>query len=166
MVAELLGDIEQYCAGESLEVILTLNLPEVLPFSANEYFFPLKIISNRLPMGFGENHNQAFGQAGGDFFCVLNPDIRIQEKYIQPLIQAMNESDPHRTRCAQVIDPNGKVEDSARKFPAPGEIFGKVFGYSSRRCPQGSGHIMYPDWVAGMFMLFPASVYRENRRVR
>jgi len=162
LVAELLADIRDYCKDEALELILTLNLPEVMPFSVmSGYAFPFKFIHNRLPQGFGENHNQAFKQASGDFFCVLNPDIRVGRNIFAPLIEALEEGGHIGLVAPRVIHPDGGVEDSARHFPTLGEILRKVVGCSSRRSPLELGNIVFPDWVAGMFMLFPASVFRE-----
>ena len=62
-------------------LLLTLNLPETLPFGPADFPFPVRIVENERPKGFGANHNAAFryGEAEGEFryFCVLNPDIRL-----------------------------------------------------------------------------------------
>ncbi len=161
LVTELLADIRDCCKDETVELILTLNLPEELPFSGNEFSFPLRVIRNRLPQGFGENHNQAFQQASADFFCVLNPDLRIKENIFKPLISALRKDDHVGLVAPQVVNLKGEIEYSARNFPAPGEILGKAFGRGSHRSPLEPGQIVFPDWVAGMFMLFPAPVFRE-----
>jgi GT2 family glycosyltransferase len=161
MVAELLADIEQFCAGVSLEVILTLNLPEDLPVPMLGYQFSLIVIRNLTPLGFGENHNQAFARASGKYFCVLNPDIRIQANVFTPLIKAGVKLGRFGAIAPRVLNAEGKTEDSARSFPILSEIIGKVFGKDSRRSPLGVDQVLYPDWVAGMFMLFPATVFRE-----
>ncbi len=160
LVANLLVDLRNHCRDEALELVLTLNLPEDLPFGEHEYPFPLKIIRNPSPLGFGENHNQAFRQAGGDFFCVLNPDIRIRENPFPPLIEVLEKDRGIGLVAPQATDPEGGIEDSARFFPTPLEILGKAFGRSSRRYP-GTGAVSFPDWVAGMFMLFPSAVFRQ-----
>lgn len=149
-----------YCKGVPLEFILTLNLPETLPFAEHEYPFPLKIIRNPSPLGFGENHNQAFRQASGDFFCVLNPDIRIREDVFGPLIEILEKDRCIGLVAPQVVNPVGAIEDSARFFPTPLEVFKKVFGYTSRKYSE-EGRLSFPDWVAGMFMLLPSHVFRQ-----
>ena len=77
LVSALLDDLRRHCPGTSLEVVLTINVPEELPEAFTQMPFPVDIRHNLSPLGFGENHNRAFQQAGGDFFCVINPDIRV-----------------------------------------------------------------------------------------
>lgn len=159
LLVKLLADIAAHCDSKIIEVILTLNLPEDLPFSEGDYSFPLKIVRNPLPQGFGENHNQAFQLASGEFFCVLNPDIRIQEDIFKSLMNVFGEHDRIGLVAPRVVNANGDIEDSARHFPSFGEIVGKALGRGSRRYVLGSDCVVYPDWVAGMFMLIPVAVF-------
>lgn len=160
-MTELLSDIERHCKESVIEVILTLNLPEDLPFSKSEYTFPLRIIRNEQPLGFGENHNQALILAVGDYFCVLNPDIRIHENVFEPLIEALLQNSRIGLIAPRIINEAGKLEDSARRFPTSMEIAGKFIGRASRRSELSSLPVLFPDWVAGMFMLIPALIFRQ-----
>lgn len=76
LVSQLLADIGKHC-DLPLEVVLTLNVPEPFSPTPSDYGFPIKVISNAEPKGFGSNHNAAFKHAQGEFFCVINPDIRL-----------------------------------------------------------------------------------------
>lgn len=160
LVAELLADIEHYCKQDVAEVILTLNLPEDLPLPEHGYSFPLRIINNKQPLGFGENHNQALADGGGEYFCVLNPDIRICANVFEPLIDVFQDNPRIGLVAPRIINAEGDDEDSARHFPTPWEIMGKLVGLGSRRSGLDARPIGFPDWVAGMFMLIPASVFR------
>jgi hypothetical protein len=46
LVAALLHDIGDYCRAVPVELILTLNLEEVLPFVADSLSFPVKVVRN------------------------------------------------------------------------------------------------------------------------
>lgn len=60
-----------------------------------------------------------------------------------------------------IVNPAGEIEDSARRFPTPFRILAKlVSGSRGPDYPVGGG-LLYPDWIAGMFMLFRAEVYRQ-----
>jgi GT2 family glycosyltransferase len=61
-----------------LEVVLTLNVPERLPFDPHGFPYPVTVLENPMRKGFGANHNAAFRVARGEYFCVLNPDIRLE----------------------------------------------------------------------------------------
>ena len=156
----LLRDIKQHCAADCLEVILTLNLAEELPFNVQDYSFVVKIITNPVPKGFAANHNAAFKQAQGEFFCVINPDIHLSGDPFPVLKQALLEQDVGVV-APLILNENGKVEDSARKFPTPYSLLGKALGLKNKVDYHKVDQPFYPDWVGGMFMLFRSDVFKE-----
>lgn len=160
LVAELLSDLETLCQGTRFELILTLNLDEPLPFDLDSYSFPIRLVQNRVPTGFATNHNRAFSHATGRYFCVMNPDIRFSSNPFQPLLACCD--DPTAGVLAPlVLSAGGTVEDSARRFPSPFIILCKAFG-NCQRPDYAIGDVpIYPDWVAGMFMLFPRAVFER-----
>lgn len=160
LVCALLSDLQTHRCGLNLEVLLTVNVAETLPESFNNFSFIVKTIHNPAPLGFGENHNRAFHLAQGDFFCVVNPDIRIASDIFSALLDAAKDSRVGVV-APLVLDTTGKIEDSARFFPTPLKIICKASG----RC-KGSDYVVgntsiFPDWVGGMFMLFRRDVYRR-----
>ena len=160
LVSLLLADIEKHCDASSVEVILTLNMPEQLPVALEMLAFSIKVIENPSALGFGSNHNQAFRQARGEFFGVLNPDVRIDSD-VFALLMADLKMPLAGVVAPLVVDELGAIEDSARRFPTPLKILCKLFG----RCKGGDYVIdaepVYPDWVGGMFMLFHRDVYQQ-----
>lgn len=160
LVTMLLKDIQQHCQGDSIEVILTQNFAELLPFDPSDFFFPVKIIRNSKTRGFSANHNYAFNVARGDYFCVINPDIRLDINPFVTLLKCFD--DPHIGVVAPlVLGPSGEVEDSTRMFPTPKKILKKVFSrIQERDYPLGQNHTN-PDWVGGMFMLFRRAVFEK-----
>jgi len=153
----LLRDIEQL--GTAVEVLLTVNVPELLPFEPAGFGFPIKVIENAAPRGFGANHNAAFRQAAGDRFCVLNPDVRIDRDPFPALLEALQD-DNTGVAAPVVVSPAGVIEDSARKFPTLLSVASKVFVAPSLDYAVGDRPFS-PDWVAGMFMLFRREVFER-----
>lgn len=160
LILDLLHDIDIHCRIHPLEVLLTLNLPETLPFDVEAFSFPIRCIHNPLPLGFGANHNQAFTQAKGDFFCVINPDIRFDSDPFQPLIQCLDDAKVGVV-APVVLNAQGAIEDSARHFPTPFKILGKVFGKDKGSDYAIGDTPITPDWVGGMCMLFRRAVFKE-----
>lgn len=159
LVAVLLKDIATHC-DMPLEVIVTLNIPEPLLFDPGAFPFPVRIVSNPVRKGFGANHNAAFRIASGEHFCVLNPDIRVDANPFPPLINLLAN---HSVGVAAplIVGPAGGMEDSARRFPTPAAILAKaIFGTRGPDYRIGS-ELLYPEWVAGMFMLFRPEVFRD-----
>ena len=160
LVADLLDDIEKYCRDSSLELLLTLNLQSDEPPATERYSFPMLVIRNGVPKGFGANHNHAFTYARGGFFCVLNPDVRLGSNPFAPLIEALGL--PNVGIAAPVVRGiDGAIEDSARSFPTPLAIIRRlVTGRHTAVFPQ-DGAMSEPDWIGGMFMLFSNSLYKS-----
>lgn len=158
LVAELLRDIESYCAQSSLRVILTLNVEEPLAFRSEDFSFQLDIIKNRACRGFGANHNEAFGRSCSDQFCVLNPDIRLNANPFPTLLAELKRANVAVVAPA-VMSSSGSIEDSARKYPTFISLMrtpllgGRPSDYVIE------GEPFSPDWVAGMFMLFRSSEF-------
>jgi N-acetylglucosaminyl-diphospho-decaprenol L-rhamnosyltransferase len=158
LIKNLLNDIDAYCQESSLELILTLNLKENLSFALDDFVFPIEVIRNTTPLGFAANHNQAFARSTGQLFCVINPDIRLSENPFPALLSSLKDSTVGVV-APLVVGKDGGIEDSARFFPTPFKIICKAFG----GCKGGDYTIksepIYPDWVGGMFMLFPREVF-------
>lgn len=161
LAANLLKDLER-CHAVPLEVILTLNVPETLPFDPADLSFPVKIVHNAQRKGFGANHNAAFEAARGDYFCVLNPDIRIPRDPYPGLVQHLSGEDVGIVAPA-VVNPAGALEDSARRFPTMWTLIRKACAGGTQVDYPVADAVMEPDWVAGMFLLFRSSVFRRMK---
>jgi GT2 family glycosyltransferase len=156
LVHELLRDIER--SREPVEVLLTINVAEPLPFRPDSFRFPVKLILNPEPRGFGANHNAAFRQSGGGYFCVLNPDIRFDSDPFPALRQAL-ENETVGVAAPVVLSPAGEIEDSARKYPTFLSVSKKAFARSPTLDYVIGDEPFSPEWVAGMFMLFRREVF-------
>lgn len=163
LVVTILHDLAQHAVPYVTEVLLTLNLPEELPFENNAFPFPVRVIRNATPMGFGANHNQAAARAAGKYICILNPDIRIGSDVFGPLLHVLKTTPDLGLVAPQVLNAKGQLEDSARYFPTPLEILGKALGKRSRRFIAQGNDLAYPDWVGGMFMLMALDTFTALR---
>jgi GT2 family glycosyltransferase len=161
LVAQALSDLAGILAGLDGEILLTLNRPEPLPQGLSGLPYPVRVIANPTPKGFGANHNAAFRQARGQWFCVMNPDIRLPENPFPILLDALTHS-PAALVAPAVLSPAGRLEDNIRRFPTPLSLAVKCVGRGGKgRYPFALGDPAFPvDWVAGMFMLFRTEDFR------
>lgn len=156
MVSRLVEQV--LLSPEVSRVIVTLNINELLVFPKDAR---VVVICNESPKGFGTNHNAAFMHCDTPFFCVLNPDIELTGNPFPKLCAHLTTN--QAGLCAPIIlRSDGAVEDSVREFITPCRMLLRKLGF-------GRGDEMlkvgtspsYPDWVAGMFMLFDADAYRS-----
>ncbi len=160
LVLPLLHDLSTLHTSCPFHVVLTLNTTEALPFNPEDFAFPIALLRNAKPQGFGANHNRAFTQAHGTFFCVLNPDIRISGNPFPELMHTCSHNSVG-IAAPTITNPQGQPEDSARKFPTPLRIVHRVLTRRRARDYAPPRVAFHPDWVGGMFMLMRTSVYRQ-----
>lgn len=160
LVEQLLMDLGRLEIPMVAEVLVTLNIPEDITFKTDDYSFPISVLRNTAARGFGANHNTAFRQARGKWFCVMNPDIRLMGN---PFPVLLEESARYSAGVIgpMVVTPGGAIEDSVRRFPALTFLAAKLFGLGDGRYAfAAGGETFAADWVAGMFMLFRAEDFR------
>jgi N-acetylglucosaminyl-diphospho-decaprenol L-rhamnosyltransferase len=157
----VLNDLSRFSDSMHIEIILTRNVPEGLPFTAQDFPYPVTVVENASPKGFGANHNAAFQLAAGEWFIVLNPDIRMPKNPFPILLEEI-ERRRGAVIAPAVLSPTGKIEDSIRRFPTPISLAGKMLGGGGGRYSFEVGDETFAaDWVGGMFMLFRAEDYRR-----
>jgi GT2 family glycosyltransferase len=98
--------------------------------------------------------------ASGDFFCVMNPDIRIHENPFPVLLEGFFDASIGVV-APMVVGPDGAIEDSARKFPSPLKILLKALGQKPPQDYEMVGEFVQPEWVGGMFMLFKRTAFAK-----
>lgn len=160
LVGNLLLDIEKNCKDSTLQFLLTMNLYEALPFETTDFTFPIRVIRNAAPLGFAANHNQAFAHSAGQYFCVLNPDIRLSSDPFKILLKCFEDSSVG-VAAPLVLGESGAIEDSVRRFPSPLKILCKAFGGCKGADYEIGDELVYPDWAGGMFLLIPHDVYAK-----
>ncbi len=149
LVARLLSDIARFCQTP-LQVVLTVNIPEALPDLA--YPFPVSVVRNTAPRGFGANHNAAAATIDADIFCVVNPDVRLTGDPFAPLVALLDEPDVG-VAAPVVVGSQGDAQDSRRRLPTPFNALRRLIAR-----PRAADEPV--DWVAGMFMAFRAATFR------
>ena len=157
LIAPLLAQLGNWRLGEA-EILVTLNMPEDETFLAGTGLAASRVIRNLRPRGFGTNHNRAFELSRGDFFVVLNPDVRAAQLDLQPLLAALAAP---QVACVgpRIDNPWGQPTDSPRRFPTVARLVRRVL--SSQRGPDGAppNEATAVNWIGGMFMVFRRETY-------
>jgi N-acetylglucosaminyl-diphospho-decaprenol L-rhamnosyltransferase len=160
LVDLVLSDL--YCVRSvKFKIVLTINVKENEDILKKHTELPIMVIRNAHPKGFGSNHNSAFKLINGDFFVIINPDVRLEADYIGKLIS--NFSCERVGAVAPVIiTQDGFVEDSVRPFPTVFNLIERYFRKQIRHRYSGRREsVKAVDWVAGMFVVFRGAVYES-----
>jgi len=156
MVALLVEDL--LACPEVIKIVVTQNVVEAAELASSDR---VALRRNPRPKGYGANQNAAFATATTPFFCVLNPDMRLQGNPFPDLLAGFRE-DRIAMVGPKILSPNGKEEDSARKFPTVGGLLAKLLGISDGTYPCSHGReVLNPDWLAGMMLLLRSETFRS-----
>jgi GT2 family glycosyltransferase len=159
-------------AGVTARVWLTLNLPEPAleaVVASRSWAFKAMILRNPRPLGFGANHNQAFGQSqagGGDgWFLVMNPDIFWPEDasgFWHSLVKYGAWPAAVGLVCPEQVDAAGRRQDFARKLITPWGLAWRVARIILGRRPSGvADSVEEADWVNGACVAFRAKAFTQ-----
>jgi hypothetical protein len=156
LVNALLTDLAQLREIE-LAIVVTQNVPDRDALTAPP---EAEVVVNERPKGFGANHNAAFQRCRAPYFCVVNPDVRLNMDPFPALLSALQAPGNAGVSGPQVCDPDGHTEDSARRFPTVQRLLRKLLpgARGPDYLPEGGPTVV--DWVAGMFMLFRSDAFR------
>ena len=95
---------------------ITQNIPEDNHFLSR---FSTTITKNLNKKGFGTNHNSAFERENPDIFIIVNPDIKLIQKFnLDKMISKINSNQVSITSPV-IVDKNGSVEDYKRSDLMP-----------------------------------------------
>jgi len=148
----LLDDLARLAPPHVAKLIYTANLPEELPsFAALP--FPVEVVRNPRPLGFGANHNQAFAHTTSKHFAVLNPDLRLNADPFPALLDRLQDTNIGVV-APLVLEADGSVADFARPLVSPTEVLRRRFAQKS-----ANPMISQPDWLAGMFLVLRSTTF-------
>ncbi|MGQ9921891.1 MAG: glycosyltransferase family 2 protein [Desulfobacca sp.] len=96
------------------------------------HFPQVRLIANRQNLGFAAANNQAYQEISGNYIVLLNPDARLQPGSLDRIVDFM-EAHPEVGICGgRVVNSQGQLEPSARRFPNSLFKFLIISGLSDR----------------------------------
>lgn len=160
LVTQLLADIAGLGSAPQMRVTVLSNIPEPPPTIPTVLSPNVEHLTNETPAGFGANHNRVFRRCSAPYFCVMNPDLRLETDPFPELVRVFaNERVAMAAPAAN--DRSGALQDNARRLPSPWRIASKLWARPLGPDYSSDVDVVYPDWVAGFFMLFRSNVFRE-----
>lgn len=175
LLRECLGSIEKTAGGINYEVIVVDNASRdntvvaisnlTLRQAQGKQISNLKIMENKINLGYSKANNQGVKTAGGRYLLFLNADTVVYPKTLKTMVEFMNEHKDAGAATCRVELPTGMLDDSChRGFPTPwrsfchfsglGRLFAKIplfSGYSLGYLDLNKTHQI--DSCSGAFMI-------------
>jgi len=115
--------------------------------------------------GFAAGVNLAAQHASGGYLYLVNPDAVVAPDAIDALVAWLEEHPRVAVLGSLVLDPDGSIQGSARRFPGVWTLFGGRTAWMTRHFPRNpltrrniltGPHVREPievDWVSGASMM-------------
>lgn len=112
-----------------------------------EKFPTVRIIGNRHNVGFARAVNQGLRSVKGNRILLLNPDTVIIEEALGEMARLLEEREDVGAVAPQLLNPDGSVQPSCRRFPTPASFLWEIIGLNRLfpRSPRFNG------WKMGDF---------------
>ena len=136
-------------------------------------FDDICIIENNLNEGFSKAVNKGIKKANGDFICLLNPDVIINENTFSTLINYLKLNNNVGCVGPKIINVDGTIQHSCkRSFPTPLNALFRLFSLD-KIFPKskffGKYNLTYldinkihkVDAISGAFMIFNKSIINQ-----
>jgi GT2 family glycosyltransferase len=160
LVSALLEDLAKVAAEQDCRISVLSNLPEAPPAIPPALAGKVEHLTNEKPAGFSANHNKVFHRCSSPFFCVLNPDLRLSTDPFPELLRAFMDKGVALV-APGATDVQGVLQDNARMLMTPWRVISKLWSAPSGPDYPDDRRMVYPDWVAGYFMLVRSSNFRK-----
>lgn len=96
-----------------------------------EHFPQVKLIDNKVNVGFSKANNQAIRVAQGEYVLLLNPDTVVEEDTFTTCLRFMDAHEDAGALGVKLIDGKGNfLPESKRGLPTPSVAFYKISGLS------------------------------------
>jgi GT2 family glycosyltransferase len=157
--------------GKNLNIIVVDN-SSVDNFHWIKIHFPeIKLIHNRVNVGFGVAVNQALAHCHSKYIILLNPDSMVTAGFFETCAQFLEQNDHIGILGPMILEDDGSIQGSARAFPTPlTSLFGrnspltKIFPNNSitrsniLTMRKDLESPMEVDWVSGACMVIRREV--------
>ena len=133
-----------------------------------ENYPQIKLIANKINIGFAKANNQGVKIASGKYVLILNPDTVIAEDTLYKIFEFAERKNNLGILGVKLIDGSGNfLPESKRGIPTPKVSFNKLFGISTTQTGKYyAAHLQenesgVVDVLVGAFMFLKKSIYKE-----
>jgi GT2 family glycosyltransferase len=149
LLSQCLASLE--AEEEVLEVIAVDNSATLAESTVPRRFPWLRIVENRHNLGFARASNQGLQKARGRYLLLLNPDTVVHPGALHALMRYLDRHPEVGAVGPKVLDPDGSLQLSCRRFPGYLTIFFGRYSALTRWLPRNpfSRRYLYLDWDHG-----------------
>lgn len=148
LLGECLASLKKTTANLAVEVIVVDNGATLAAGELADQFPRLQLLQNAANVGFARASNQGIRLARGRHFLLLNPDTVVHEGAVEAMVGHLDAHPEVGAVGARLLDPDGSLQYSCRRFPGYLTIFFGRYALLTRLLPRNraSRDYLYLDW--------------------
>lgn len=156
---------------EIWETIVVDNASTDRTVDVVQKFEGVKLISNRENVGFAAAVNRGVEEANGEWLFLLNPDCVLDEKAFIALLNFVQNCDEKVAVIGmQLLNPDGKLQPSGRRFPKVWEFVLALLGFHRQMearwfAGRDFGKVQEVDEVSGAALAIKRKVFEQIGRM-
>lgn len=110
---------------DQLEVLVVDNASKDKTIQNLTSKYPqIKLILNKINLGFAKANNQGIKESRGDYILLLNPDTLVEVNTMTAMVDFMDRNNQVGISTCQVVLPSGTLDDAChRGYPTPWRAF-------------------------------------------
>lgn len=169
-VKDCLRSVREHLSGIEHECLVLSNsqYPETALVDYRAGLAGATLVDAGANLGYAGGVNAALRQARGQYVYVLNPDCLLTDANVEQIMEEMDRDPDWAIAGPKVVDENGRVQPSCRRFPKPWtfllvrSIFSSLPGAGRERdrylmSDYGRQSKQNVDWVSGGATILKAS---------
>jgi Predicted glycosyltransferases len=132
----------------------------------------VRIIENKIPLGFGANNNNGAAIASGKYFALINPDITILPDSLDILFRFAESLDFETIIAPKLLNPDKSLQYSVRGFINPSVFILRLITKGNDKIKNqtvenylcrniNTERIQYINWAIGAALFIKSSLYQK-----
>ena len=142
-----LDSIFQQIVPEKEVIVIDNDSSDGTAQKVSQQYPQVKLIVNPHNSGYARACNQGIKEAQGDFVLLLNPDTLLQPESLSKMGQFMKDNPEVGALGPQLLNPDGSIQPSCRRFPTYSTLIWEFTGLSRLF----SSHPLFGSWRMGDF---------------
>lgn len=148
LLEECLASLDRTTKDVAAEVLVVDNGATLAAGGFRERHPGVRLVENPENVGFARASNQGIANARGRHVLLLNPDTVVHEDAVETMVGYLDAHPRVGAVGARLLDPDGSLQYSCRRFPGYLTIFFGRYALLTRLWPENvaSRSYLYLDW--------------------
>jgi O-antigen biosynthesis protein len=166
-ILDCLSSVLKVNIGQNIFVVDNGSFDET-PDIINKKFLEVRLIKNKVNLGFAAAANQGAEIANGKYLLFLNPDTVVKPDSIDQMLRVVKSNNKIGIAGCKILNSEGLLQPSCGNFPTIANIIldripsvNKILKTELIRKKNYYDYGQTPDWISGAFFLVRKDIFTK-----